>query len=72
MWAVKTLAMGIAHDLRNILTTIRLEAAEFTSAPDQVSAARQVDRLLCPHALAPALSDDADTEFGPVDLSEDH
>ncbi len=70
MRAVGTLAMGIAYDLRNILTTLRLELAAFEETPCQMSAGKQLDRLYTlTHSLL-ALSEEAPLHFSPVDVSE--
>jgi signal transduction histidine kinase len=69
MRAVGTLAMGIAHDLRNILTTLRLEMAiAEDSYPSLVGS--QLDRLYAlTHSLL-ALSEETQPHTGAVDLSE--
>ncbi|MDX1932887.1 MAG: ATP-binding protein [Capsulimonadales bacterium] len=70
MQAVGTLAMGIAHDLRNILTTLRLEISSLDDAPYQALARQQLDRLYAlTHSLL-ALTEDAPLLSGPVDVSE--
>ena len=74
MRAVGTLAMGIAHDLRNILTTLRLEMASLDSTTTEGSyqslVGGQLDRLYAlTHSLL-ALSDETHIHAGAVDLSE--
>lgn len=69
MRAVGTLAVGIAHDLRNILTTLRLEMAT-AQAPCQALVGGQLDRLYAlTHSLL-ALSEETPIQAGAVDLNE--
>jgi signal transduction histidine kinase len=70
MRAVGTLAVGIAHDLRNILTTLRLEMAAVEASPCQILAEKQLDRLYTlTHSLL-ALAEEETLHFSPVDVSE--
>lgn len=69
MRAVGTLAMGIAHDLRNILTTLRLEIAIMDPAYRPL-ATTQMDRLYALTHCLLALSEEAPQPFSPVDLNE--
>lgn len=69
MRAVGTLAMGIAYDLRNILTNLRLEMATAETTSQHLLGS-QIDRLYAlTHSLL-ALSEDTDPYAGAVDLSE--
>lgn len=70
--AVGVLGMGIAHDLRNILTTLRLEAAVIKSESKDGNGAiaQQVDRLYTlTHSLL-ALSDESPSDPGAVEISD--
>ena len=68
--AVGTLATGIAHDLRNILTSLRLEEPETSKQGGSPYLAAQIDRLYTlTHSLL-ALSSDSNTLAGPVDIEE--
>ncbi len=68
MRAVATLATGIAHDLRNILTTLRLEAA--VNGQSNGYLAGQLDRLYAlTHSLL-ALSEEAATDCGNVNIGD--
>jgi len=70
MRAVSTLAMGIAHDIRNILTTLRLEVATLAPSPCQAMTTQQLDRLYTlTHSLL-ALSEESPLIAGPVEVSE--
>ena len=68
--AVGTLAVGVAHDIRNILTTLRLELAALESSDYTALTAAQLDRLYAlTHALL-ALSEESPTGSASVDPSE--
>lgn len=70
MRAVGALAMGIAHDLRNILTTLRLELSAFDDTSYPSRACLQLDRLYAlTHSLL-ALSAESHVDAVPVDLRE--
>ncbi len=70
MRAVGALATGIAHDLRNILTSLRLGTAASHLPETSDFLAQQLDRLYAlTHSLL-ALSNEAPTESGPVDVTE--
>lgn len=69
MRAVGTLAMGVAHDLRNILTTLRLEMAAY-EVPCGSMLEGQLDRLYAITHYLLALSDEKHTHAGQVDLGE--
>jgi two-component system sensor histidine kinase HydH len=68
--AVGTLAVGVAHDIRNILTNLRLELAALESSEHTALTSAQLDRLYAlSHALL-ALSEESHTGSAVVDLGE--
>ncbi len=70
MRAVGTVAVGIAHDLRNILTTLRLEMANSDNAINSTQVAQQFDRLYALTHTLLALSDEAHAHAGQIDVAE--
>ncbi len=70
LWAVGTVAVGIAHDLRNVLTAIQLELQALGEGAYPESIARQWDRLyVLTHSLL-ALSDETEVATSAVSLPD--
>lgn len=70
LWAVGTVAVGVAHDLRNVLAAIQLELRALGEGAYPESIARQWDRLyVLTHSLL-SLSDETAVIASAVSLSD--
>ena len=69
LWAVGSVAIGVAHDIRNVLAAIQMELRAAGEASYPPGIARQWDRLyVLTHSLL-ALSDDLSELTTPIDIA---